>query len=115
MIAVEEENEYYESDEWYFEDPDADYLQRVRYQIAYNKDEIRNFEESQIQEGLSVADGKVQKYRQDGCLRPGYEFLRPGLSQVQQQMYDRISAWLICGKPANNGRGYKNRSAQLTQ
>ena len=33
MIAVEEENEY-ESDEWYFEDPDADYLQRVRYQIV---------------------------------------------------------------------------------
>jgi len=90
VIAVEEENEYYESDEWYFEDPDADYLQRVRYQIAYNKDEIRNFEESQIQEGLSVADGKVQKYRQDAAaFAQGMSSFAQGLSQVQQQMYEQ--------------------------
>ena len=90
VIEVEEENEYYESDEWYFEDPDADYLQRVRYQIAYNKDEIRNFEESQIQEGLSVADGKVQKYRQDAAaFAQGMSSFAQGLSQVQQQMYEQ--------------------------
>ena len=90
VIAVEEENEYYESDEWYFEEPDADYLQRVRYQIAYNKDEIRNFEESQIQEGLSVADGKVQKYRQDAAaFAQGMSSFAQGLSQVQQQMYEQ--------------------------
>lgn len=90
VIEVEEENEYYESDEWYFEDPDADYLQRVRYQIAYNKDEIRNFEDSQIQEGLSVADGKVQRYRQDAAaLAQGISSFAQGLNQVQQQMYEQ--------------------------
>ena len=90
VIEVEEENEYYESDEWYFEDPDSDYLKRVRYQIAYNKDEIRNFEDSQIQEGLRVADGKVQKYRQDAAaLAQGISSFAQGLNQVQQQMYEQ--------------------------
>ena len=90
VIEVEEENEYYESDEWYFEEPDVDYLQRVRYQIAYNKDEIRNFEDSQIQEGLSAADGKVQKYREDAAaLAEGMSSFAQGLNQVQQQMYEQ--------------------------
>ena len=90
VIEVFEEDEYYKDEEWYFADADANYLQRVRDQIAYNKDEISNYEESQIQQGLSVADGKVQKYRQDAAaLAEGISSFAQGLSEFQQQMYEQ--------------------------
>ena len=90
VIEVYEEDEYYNDEEWYFADADADYLQRIRDQIAYNKDEISNYEESQIQQGLSVADGKVQKYRQDAAaLAEGISSFAQGLSEFQQQMYEQ--------------------------
>ena len=90
VIEVYEEDEYYNDEEWYFADADADYLQRIRDQIAYNKDEISNYEESQIQQGLSVADGKVQKYRQDAAaLAEGISSFAQGLNEFQQQMYEQ--------------------------
>ena len=90
VIEVYEEDEYYNDEEWYFADADADYLQRVRDQIAYNKDEISNYEESQIKQGLSVAVGKVQKYRQDAAaLAEGISSFAQGLSEFQQQMYEQ--------------------------
>ena len=90
VIEVYEEDEYYKDEEWYFADADANFLQRVRDQIAYNKDEISNYEESQIQQGLSVADGKVQKYRRDAAaLAEGISAFAQGLNQVQQQMYEQ--------------------------
>ena len=90
VIEVYEEDEYYNDEEWYFADADADYLQRIRDQIAYNKDEISNYEESQIQQGLSVADGKVQKYRQDAAaLAEGISSFAQGLNEFQRQMYEQ--------------------------
>ena len=90
VIEVYEEDEYYNDEEWYFADADADYLQRVRDQIAYNKDEISNYEESQIKQGLSVAVGKVQKYRQDAAaLAEGISSFAQGLNEFQQQMYEQ--------------------------
>ena len=90
VIEVYEEDEIYNDEEWYFADADADYLQRVRDQIDLNKEEISNYEESQIQQGLSVADGKVQKYRRDAAaLAEGISSFVQDLNQFQQQMYEQ--------------------------